>query len=94
MSWLKESFLETTTIAGATLAWGQAEAVVWGNAVGWDNTIDSTRPVRGDAVVWNAVVWGNSVVSGNGADGRAVVWGNSEDLTTTNIVWAQQILQR
>jgi hypothetical protein len=68
--------------------------VIWGNAVGCENTIDSNQPVWADAVVWNAVVWGRAVVWGNGADGRAVVWGKSEDLTTTNIVWVQPIFQR
>jgi hypothetical protein len=89
MSWLPESFVPITAIASAC---EPAQAVVWGNAC--NNTIDSNQPVWADAVVWNAVVWGSAVVWGNGADGRAVVWGNSEDLTTTNIVWVQPILQR
>jgi hypothetical protein len=91
MSWLPESFVPVTAIASAC---EPAQAVMWGNAVGRDNTIDSNQPVWADAAVWNAVVWGSAGVWGNGADGRAVVWGNSEDLTTTNIVWAQQRLQR
>jgi hypothetical protein len=91
MGWLTESLVPIAAIASAC---EPAQAVIWGNAVGCENTIDSNQPVWADAVVWNAVVWGRAVVWGNGADGRAVVWGKSEDLTTTNIVWVQPIFQR